>query len=117
MACRTVRAKRELVRIVRSPEGTLSVDLRGKASGRGAYVCPDPACLARGLSDGAIARALETQISADVAERLKSELEDASRVRTEQATSGLAASGARGPRVAKRQSTSPELLSSPKARD
>lgn len=81
MACRTVRAKRELVRIVRSREGTLSVDLRGKASGRGAYVCPDPACLGRGLADGAIARALEVQIPADVAERLASELEEASRVR------------------------------------
>ena len=81
MACRTVRAKRELVRIVRSPEGTLSVDLRGKASGRGAYVCPEPACLARGLADGAIARALETEIPAEIAERLKRELEDASRVR------------------------------------
>lgn len=81
MACRTVQAKRELVRIVRSPEGTLSVDLRGKASGRGAYVCPEPACLARGLADGAIAKALETVIPAEVAERLKSELEDASRVR------------------------------------
>jgi len=81
VACRTVQAKRELVRIVRSPEGTLSVDLRGKASGRGAYVCPEPACLARGLADGAIAKALETVIPAEVAERLKSELEDASRVR------------------------------------
>lgn len=66
---------------MRSAEGTLSVDLRGKASGRGAYVCPEPACLAKGLTDGAIARALETGIPADVAERLRSELEDASRVR------------------------------------
>lgn len=85
MACRTVRAKRELVRIVRSPGGTLSVDLRGKASGRGAYVCPEPACLARGLADGAIAKALETAIPAEVGERLKSELEEASRVRAHRA--------------------------------
>lgn len=85
MACRTVRAKRELVRIVRSPGGTLSVDLRGKASGRGAYLCPEAACLARGLADGAIAKALETAIPAEVAERLKSELEDASAVRTQSA--------------------------------
>jgi uncharacterized protein len=85
VACRKVRAKRELVRIVRSPEGTLSVDLRGKASGRGAYVCPDPACLARGLADGAIARALEIEIPADQAERLKTELEDASRMRAHRA--------------------------------
>lgn len=85
MACRTVRAKRELVRVVRSPAGTLSVDLRGKVSGRGAYVCPDPACLARGLADGAIAKALETAIPADVAVRLASELEAAGRVRAEHA--------------------------------
>jgi len=82
VACRTVRAKRELVRVVRSPEGTLSVDLRGKASGRGAYVCPDPACLSRGLVDGAIARALATQITADIARRLEDELNDARHVRT-----------------------------------
>lgn len=83
MACRTVRAKRELVRVVRSPEGTLSVDLRGKASGRGAYVCADPACLARGLSGGAIAKALETQIPADSARRLEDELKNAHQLRTQ----------------------------------
>lgn len=82
MACRTMRAKRELVRVVRSPEGTLSVDLRGKAPGRGAYVCADPACLARGLSGGAIAKALETSISADTAKRLEDELKNAHHVRT-----------------------------------
>ena len=83
MACRTVRAKRELVRVVRSPEGTLSVDLRGKTPGRGAYVCADPACLARGLAEGAIARALETPISADTAQRLEDELKNAHLVRTQ----------------------------------
>jgi len=86
VACRTVRAKRELVRVVRSPEGTLSVDLRGKANGRGAYLCPDPACLARGLADGAIAKALATGIPADAAAQLAKELEEASRVRSERAT-------------------------------
>ena len=82
MACRTVRAKRELVRVVRSPGGTLSVDLRGKASGRGAYVCPDPTCLARGLAEGAIAKALEIPIPADTARRLEDELNDAHKART-----------------------------------
>lgn len=85
MACRTVRAKRELVRVVRSPEGTLSVDLRGKSSGRGAYVCPDPACLARGLADGALAKALGTPIPADTAKRLEDELNDAMTARTQSA--------------------------------
>lgn len=82
MACRTVRAKRELVRVVRSAAGTLSVDPRGKASGRGAYLCPGPACLARGLAEGAIAKALDTRISAADAERLEGELSEAAGIRT-----------------------------------
>lgn len=82
MACRTTRAKRELVRVVRSPEGTLSVDLRGKASGRGAYLCPDPACLERGLAGGALSKALGIPITPDAAGHLRTDLEDAMRVRT-----------------------------------
>jgi predicted RNA-binding protein YlxR (DUF448 family) len=81
VACRTVRAKRELVRIVRSPSGDLSVDLRGKAAGRGAYCDPDPACLDRGLREGAIARALEVTIDEATADRLRKEMEEAARVR------------------------------------
>jgi uncharacterized protein len=81
VACRTVRAKRELVRIVRSPSGDLSVDLRGKAAGRGAYCDPDPACLDRGLREGALARALEVTIDEATADRLRKEMEEAARVR------------------------------------
>lgn len=77
VACRTVRAKRELVRIVRSPAGELSVDLRGKAAGRGAYCDPDAGCLERGLRDGAIARALEVTIDETTALRLRAEMQAA----------------------------------------
>jgi predicted RNA-binding protein YlxR (DUF448 family) len=76
-----VRAKRDLVRIVRSPSGEVTVDLRGKASGRGAYCDPDAACLDRGLRDGAIARALEVTIDGAMAERLRREMADAANVR------------------------------------
>jgi predicted RNA-binding protein YlxR (DUF448 family) len=69
------------VRIVRSPGGDLSVDLRGKAAGRGAYCDPDPACLDRGLREGAIARALEVTIDAATADRLRKEMEQAAEVR------------------------------------
>lgn len=81
VACHTVRAKRELVRIVRSPAGELSVDLRGKAPGRGAYLDPDRACLERGLREGALAKALEIPIEAVTAARLAVELEQAALVR------------------------------------
>ncbi|HKW78995.1 MAG TPA: YlxR family protein, partial [Candidatus Limnocylindria bacterium] len=69
------------MRIVRSPSGELSVDLRGKAAGRGAYCDPDTTCLERGLSEGAIARALDVTIDADTAERLRREMGEAARVR------------------------------------
>ena len=105
VACRTARAKRELVRVVRSPVGELSVDLRGKAPGRGAYLDPDPACLERGLAEGALAKALEIPIDQATADRLRVELAAAAK---ERATS---ASRARS------ESTSPERVSSPKARD
>ena len=81
VACHTVRAKRELVRIVRSPAGELAVDLRGKAPGRGAYLDPDQACLDRGIREGALAKALEVPIDAVTAERLRVELEQAAQVR------------------------------------
>jgi hypothetical protein len=76
VACRTERAKRELVRVVRAAgTGELAVDPRGKASGRGAYLCADPACLERGLAEGSLARSLATTIDEPTRQRLKGELE------------------------------------------
>lgn len=84
VACRSVRAKRDLVRIVRAPSGELAVDLRGKAPGRGAYLDPDAACLERGLADGAIAKALEVTIDDSTKDRLRREISDAASVRTKE---------------------------------
>ena len=49
VGCREMKAKKELVRVVRSPEGEISLDFRGKAPGRGAYVCPQAECLKRAI--------------------------------------------------------------------
>ena len=68
--------------MVRSPDGTLAVDLRGKASGRGAYLCPEEACLERGIASGALATALETALEARTVENLKAELRDGAATRT-----------------------------------
>lgn len=80
MACRTGRAKRELLRVVRAA-GTaeLSVDPRGKSSGRGAYLCRDEACVERAFRDGSLGRALGTAIDETTRERLHAELADAMR--------------------------------------
>lgn len=63
VACRTERDKRDLVRIVRAPGGEVLLDPTGKASGRGAYLCADPACWTKALSTRAVQRALEVPSS------------------------------------------------------
>jgi predicted RNA-binding protein YlxR (DUF448 family) len=74
VACRQVKAKRELIRVVRGADGGLTVDLRGKAPGRGAYLCPDDACLTRGIDEGSLGRALEVTIDEATKLRLRDEL-------------------------------------------
>ena len=74
LGCRTSKDKNELIRIVRSPEGTVSCDLTGKANGRGAYICPDSACLAKAVKSRALARALKTEIPEEVISRLTREI-------------------------------------------
>ena len=66
IGCREMKAKKELIRVVRSPEGEISVDFKGKKSGRGAYVCPDAACLKKAEKSKALERAFETAIPAEV---------------------------------------------------
>ncbi len=70
VGCRTVRAKRELVRVVRTPAGEVTVDPTGKLSGRGAYICPDRGCLEQARQGKRLERALKESIPADVYERL-----------------------------------------------
>ena len=57
-ACRTTRPQRELLRFVCGPEGRAVLDARGRLPGRGAYLCPRPACLRKGLKPKGLARAL-----------------------------------------------------------
>jgi uncharacterized protein len=64
VACRTPRQKRELQRVVRTPAGEVMIDPTGKAPGRGAYVCADPACQQTAIAKGALRRALQVPIPA-----------------------------------------------------
>ncbi|MGN0969863.1 MAG: RNase P modulator RnpM [Evtepia sp.] len=75
LGCREMKAKRELIRVVRSPEGEISLDFRGKKPGRGAYVCPSPACLAKARKSKALERAFSTPIPAEVYEALEAQME------------------------------------------
>ena len=74
VGCREMRPKKELIRIVRPPEGVVHADLTGKAAGRGAYLCRNPECLARAQKSKALERALEARIESDVFQRLGEEI-------------------------------------------
>lgn len=63
VACRTTQAKVRLVRIVRTPEGTIEVDRTGKRNGRGAYLCPQRCCWEEALRQGQLERALRATLT------------------------------------------------------
>ena len=73
--CREHKAKQELIRVVRSPEGTISLDFRGKASGRGAYLCRSGDCLKKAVKSKALERAFSAPIPSEVYDRLQREME------------------------------------------
>ena len=75
MGCRERKEKRQLIRVVRKTDGTVSLDFSGKVSGRGAYLCPDPACLAKAQKSKALERSLEVPIPEEVYSRLEKEME------------------------------------------
>ena len=72
VGCREMKPKPELIRVVKSPEGEVSLDFRGKKPGRGAYVCPDPECLKKARKS----RALERAFSAPLPDEVYAALEE-----------------------------------------
>lgn len=75
LGCREMKPKAELVRVVRSPEGTVCLDLRGKAPGRGAYVCRSADCLKKALRSKAVSRSLGVEIPSEIYEALAAQME------------------------------------------
>ncbi len=75
VGCREMKPKRELVRVVRAPEGGISLDFKGKAPGRGAYVCVNNTCLQKAKKTRALERVLKSPIPDDVFEALFAQME------------------------------------------
>ena len=75
LGCREMKPKRELIRVVRSPEGAISLDFKGKANGRGAYVCPEMSCLKKAMKSKALDRCLEVTIPQEVYDLMIREME------------------------------------------
>ncbi len=75
LGCGESFEKRELVRIVRSPEGEISLDLTGKKAGRGAYICKKASCLKKARKAKRIENAFECSVPEDVYDEMERELE------------------------------------------
>ena len=77
LGCQVVQPKKELVRIVRSPEGEFAVDFTGKKPGRGAYVCRRPECFDIAVKAHRFAKAFQGPVADNILQRLRAELFDA----------------------------------------
>ena len=75
MGCREMKPKKELIRVVRSPEGVVSLDATSKKPGRGAYVCPDPECMKKAIKQKQIERVLEVKVEQGVLDELQAAVE------------------------------------------
>ena len=76
LGCREMKPKNELIRIVKSPESDISLDLKGKKPGRGAYICPDNKCLERIIKSKALSRVFKTQIPESIIQELQKQMEN-----------------------------------------
>ncbi|MEG1778868.1 MAG: YlxR family protein [Oscillospiraceae bacterium] len=72
--CNEHKPKKELIRVVKSPDGEISIDYKGKKTGRGAYICPNMQCLKKARKAKRLERTFECQIPDDVYLRLEEEL-------------------------------------------
>lgn len=73
--CREMKPKKELIRVVKSPENEISLDFKGKSQGRGAYVCPDMNCLKKAIKTKALERSLEISIPEEIYSQLREQME------------------------------------------
>lgn len=74
VGCNETKDKKELIRVVRTPEGEVCLDFTGKKSGRGAYICHDTACFKKAVKSRRLEQNLDTQIPEEIYEKLEKEL-------------------------------------------
>ena len=74
VGCGEMKEKKEMIRILKTPEDEIVLDTTGRANGRGAYICNSSACLTKAIKNKGLERSLKSQIPEEVSERLKKEL-------------------------------------------
>jgi predicted RNA-binding protein YlxR (DUF448 family) len=72
--CQQQKSKKEMIRIVRTPEGTVEIDKTGKKSGRGVYICQNTECLEKAYKEHRLERSLKCKVSDEIYEGLRKEL-------------------------------------------
>ena len=75
VGCNEMKNKKELIRVLKTPEGEILLDVTGKKNGRGAYLCKNPECFARAVKSKVLERSLGIHIPEDVYENLKKEMD------------------------------------------
>ena len=73
-ACREMKPKMELIRVVKSAEGEISLDVTGKKNGRGAYICKNSECFKKAQKQDALSRAFEIKVTEEIYNQLETEL-------------------------------------------
>ena len=76
VGCREMKPKKELIRVVKSPEGEVSLDFKGKKPGRGAYVCPSTECLKKVRKSRALERAFSAPLPDEVWQALEEQMKE-----------------------------------------
>lgn len=74
LGCQEMKPKKQLIRVVRTPEGQIEIDTGGKKSGRGAYICPAGECFNKAVKAKRMEKALEHAIPPEILERVKERL-------------------------------------------
>ena len=75
IGCREMKSKKEMIRVLRTAEGEILLDMTGKKNGRGAYLCHDKNCLAKAIKTRGIERSLKVPVSAEIYDALTKEFD------------------------------------------
>ena len=74
--CREMKTKKEMIRVIRTPEGDVCLDATGRKNGRGAYLCPSMDCLNKAIKNRGIERSLNTSVPKEIIDLLKEEMKE-----------------------------------------
>lgn len=72
--CREMKVKKELIRVIKTPENEIVIDASGRKNGRGAYICPSMSCLEKAIKNQGLERSLKVSIPEQVYTQLKEEM-------------------------------------------